>query len=122
MERADEVLAAREIDTGLAAERRVHHRQQARGNDDERDAAMPGRRQESGEISRHAAAKRHDDRVPPGSERQQPVLEPCLGLARLGSLAGRKRDERRDRTATFEPSYEAAGMEARHPRVGHDGP
>ncbi len=63
MKRADEILARRQIDAGLAADRRIDHREQGRRHLHEGDAAHPAGRAETGEIADHAAAEREDRRI-----------------------------------------------------------
>ena len=50
VERADEVLALGGVDAGLAADRRVDHAEQRRGQVDDLDPAQPGRRDEAGQV------------------------------------------------------------------------
>jgi hypothetical protein len=71
VERADHVLAARMVDRGLAAHRRVDLREQRRRHLDERHAALVGRGGEAGEVADHAAAERHDRGVPVAAVREQ---------------------------------------------------
>ena len=63
VERADHVLAARMIDAGLAADRRVDLREQRRRHLHEIDAALVAGGGESGDVADHAAAERHDGSV-----------------------------------------------------------
>ena len=57
MKGADQILAARRVDGGLAADRRIHLRQQGRRDLDEVDAALVDRRGEARQIADHAAAE-----------------------------------------------------------------
>ncbi len=57
MKGADQVLAGVGVDAGLAADRRVDHRQQRGRHVHDRHAAQPGRRGEAGDIGRGAAAQ-----------------------------------------------------------------
>ncbi len=63
MKRAEQVLALRRIDAGLAADRRIHLRQQRGRHLHEIHAAAQDRRREAGEIADHAAAERNDEIV-----------------------------------------------------------
>ena len=59
MERPDEVLARLGVDAGLAADRRVHHRQQRRRNVVDPHSPHPRRRDEAREIRGGAATETH---------------------------------------------------------------
>ena len=61
MKAADQVLAADQVDAGLAADGRVHLRQQRGGDLQDRDAAHEDRGEESGHVVDDAAAERDDD-------------------------------------------------------------
>ncbi len=58
MKRAEQVLALRRVDAGLAADRGIHLRQQRGRHLHEIDAAAQDRRCKAGEIADHAAAER----------------------------------------------------------------
>ena len=75
MKRADEILARRRVDAGLAADRRVDHREQARRHLHVRHAAHERRGDEAGEVADHAAAERDDRRVAPEAGGEQLVGE-----------------------------------------------
>ena len=60
---ADQVLAARMVDAGLAADCRVHLRQQRGRHLHERDAALVAGRRKPGEIADHSAAEREQGAV-----------------------------------------------------------
>ena len=62
VERSDHVLAERVIDAGLAADRRIHLREQRRRHLHERHPALVDRRGEAGDVADHAAAERHERR------------------------------------------------------------
>ena len=62
-ERADEVLALGQVDAGLAADRRVDHAEQRRGDVHDRHAAVPRGGGEAGDVGDHAAADGDDDVV-----------------------------------------------------------
>jgi len=64
VERSDQVLAGRQIRSGLAAHARVHLRQQSRRDGEERDTAHEDRREETGQVGDDAAAEAdHDARA-----------------------------------------------------------
>ena len=58
VKRPDQILAGPQIDTGLAADRAVHHREQRRRHLVAIDAAQIGRRGKSRQVPDHAAAHR----------------------------------------------------------------
>jgi hypothetical protein len=91
VERADQVLAGRQIDRGLAADRRVGHRDQRGRQVDDVDAAVQGRRDEAGEIADDAAAQREDraGAIEPGGDQRRG--QPAVLGQRLRRLAGRDR-------------------------------
>ena len=64
MERSDQVLALRQVDRGLAADRRIDLRDERRRDVDERDTAQVRRGEEPGGIAERAAADRDDRLVP----------------------------------------------------------
>ena len=94
---AYEVLALRQVDTGLAAHRGVHHCQHGGGDAEVRHAAQPAGRHETGQIG---------GRSPTDTDDQVGASETCFGqrppaldqyLGRLRGLAGRHPDaEHRD--------------------------
>ena len=87
MERADEILAARRVDAGLAADRGVDHREQRRRHLHDWDAAHVRRGDESGQVANDAAAERDDRRVAPEAGFEELVGEARPRLARLVRLA-----------------------------------
>ena len=91
-ERADEVLALREVDAGLAADRRVDHAEQRRRHVDDRHAAVPRGGGEPGDVGDHAAADGDHDVVagePDGGEPAGKRPRPSPG-----SCAARRRRSR----------------------------
>ena len=60
---ADQVLAARMVDAGLATDRRIHHGQQGGGHLHHGDAPQPGGGGETGHVADDAAAEGHDQRT-----------------------------------------------------------
>ena len=63
VERADEVLRRRQVDAGLAADRRVHLTHERRRHGDPREAAQVRGGREAGDVGGTAAAER-DERSP----------------------------------------------------------
>ena len=92
MEGADQVLAVRRVDAGLAADRGIDLRQQRRRDLHEVHAAPGDRGGEAGEVADDAAAERDDEvaALEPGLEqRPRPLAEP---RERFGRLAVRHDD------------------------------
>ena len=90
MEGADEILALRDVDRGLAADRGIDHRQQRGRQLHAIDAAHPAGCGESGHVADHAAAERIDAGVagcPHFRKRGDDAVEVVEGL---GALAGRQ--------------------------------
>ena len=89
VKRADQVLAARVIDPGLAADGRIDLRQQRRRHLHEIDAALVARGRKSGHVADDAAAECDDARVAiqpsadQGIEHLSQHLE-CLVLLAIG--------------------------------------
>ena len=91
MEGADHVLAARVIDRGLAADRRVDLREQ-RGRDlQERDAALIDGGGKACEVAHDPAAQGDEQRVAPAACREQGVEDAFQHLPALGLFAIRNR-------------------------------
>jgi hypothetical protein len=115
-----EVLRGGEIHAGLPPDRGVHHGEERRRNLDHGHAAVPRRREEAREVARHAAAERDEHGVPAHPEREQPVLEPRLHLARLAVLSRGERQEARPEPGRAQAQDESASVESRHGRVRDD--
>ena len=86
-ERADEVLALRQVDAGLAADRRVDHAEQRRGDVDDRHAAVPHGRGEPGDVGDHPAADADHDVVAGEAELGEATGQQLDRGQRLGRLA-----------------------------------
>ena len=95
MKRAEQVLAVRRVDAGLAADGGVHLRQQRRRYLHEIDAATDDRGGEAGEIADHAAAERHDQIVALDLRGDQPLADLLEHGVALGRLAFADDDARR---------------------------
>ncbi len=109
MKRAHEVLAGRRVDARLAPDRRVDHREEARGHLHVGNAAHVGRGNESREVADHAAAERDDGAVATKSGGEQLVAERGPRFTRLGPLAGRNREH--DRACLAERVANALGVQ-----------
>ncbi len=90
MEGADQVLAERGVDAGLAADRAVDLGQQTRRDLHEIDAAQQGRRGKAGQIADDAAAQGDEHRAALDAATEHPFGEPPEMLEVLGFLAGRQ--------------------------------
>ena len=95
MEGADQVLAVRRIDAGLAADRGIDLRQQGGRHLHEIDAAAQDRGREAGEIADHAAAERDDEIVALDLGRDQRLADLLETGIALGALAFVDDDARR---------------------------
>ena len=80
-ERADEVLPARVVDAGLAADGGVHHAEEGRGNVDEVDAAQAGRGGEAGQVGDDAAAEADDEVGAFDALADEPVVDAADGAS-----------------------------------------
>ncbi len=90
-DRADVVLALGQVNAGLAADRRVNHRQQGGGDVHQPDAALVGGGDEAGQVAHHAAPE-GDDRVGAAQAGRGGPAAQALDLGQgLGALAGRDR-------------------------------
>ena len=89
MERADQVLADGVIDAGLAADRRVDHGQQRRGDLNERKPAEDGGGGEARRIPDYAAAEGDERRVSVNGCAEDRVVDAVDRGDRLVVLAGR---------------------------------
>ncbi len=97
VERPDQVLAARMIDAGLAADRRVDLREQRRRHLDDADAAHVDRRGEAREVADHAAAERDHHALAVRAVLDQRIEDARHAVPALGALAVRQPDQRRAR-------------------------
>ncbi len=121
MERADEVLALRRIDAGLAADGGVHLRQQ-RGRDlHEAHAAAQDRRRKAGEVADDAAAQRDDEIAAFEAELEQALAQRLQLAKALGRLARRQRDRADVAAVLLQGRFQRAEMKARDVRVRDDG-
>ena len=107
VERADQVLAVRRVDRGLAADRAVDLRQQRRRHLYEVDAAQQGRGGKAGEVADDAAAERDQRRAALDAERQHVFAERREMREILGRLAGRQDDRVMRDACLVEPRLQA---------------
>ncbi len=89
VERADQILARRGVDRGLAADRTVDLRQQRGGQLHEAAAALEDRAGKAGQVADHAAAQREDMVAAFDTLIQQPVGQPGETVPALRCFAGR---------------------------------
>ena len=94
MERADEILAVRRVDAGLAADRGVDLRQQRGRHLHEIKPAPHAGRGKAGEIADHAAAQRDHQIIALDARRDQRVADLFEGGVVFRSLARRHDDVR----------------------------
>ena len=121
MERAEQVLALRRVDAGLAADGGIDLRQQRGRHLHEIDAAAQDRRRKAGEIADHAAAERNHQIVALDLGRDQrlgDLFEAGIGLRPLAFLdddsRGRNAGLGQRRSVGFQPVL-------CHGAVGDDG-
>ena len=117
MKGTNEVLAARMIDAGLAAHRRVHLGQQGGRHLHEGDAALVTGSGESGHVADHATAQRDDAGIAAESICDQHVEHARDVRERLVHLAIRQRHF--DAASRRERGGEPGGVQRAHGRIGH---
>jgi hypothetical protein len=120
-EGADEVLAGREVEAGLAADGGVHHGEQGGRHLHERDAAQPRGRDEAGEVADHAAAHGAHPRVAVAGGRRQAGVQIGPRGHRLAAFAGRHLEQQglhAERAPRLGDPLRMAGRG--HVGVGHD--
>ena len=93
VERAHQVLAAFQVHAGLAADGRVHLRQQSGGDLQHRNAAHEDGRQESRHVVHHAAAEGDDQARPVAAPRHQLFRHPLDAPQPLVLLAAGKQHD-----------------------------
>ena len=91
-EGTDHVLAGRMIDGRLAADRRVHLRQQGRRNLHKRRTALPAGSSKTGHVSDHPAAQCHQRRLTLGTHGNQGIKNAVERLPVLVRFAVRQDD------------------------------
>ena len=127
VERADEVLALRDVDRRLAADPGVDLADERRRHGDPRDAAEVGRGGEGREVGRRAAAER-DDRAAAVERQLRPEPlddgELLRGLARRAARASRRAGRRAppSRRAPWMPITVESATSATGPSPGTSSP
>ena len=121
VEGADQVLAQRRVDAGLAAHRGIDLGEQGRGCLDEADAAPERRRREAGEIADHAAAEGHHQVVALDPVGEEAVAHLCVDRIAFRGLARRHGDETGAQARRLQALAQAFTIEAHDRLVGHDG-
>ncbi len=119
VEAADQILAMRHIDAGLAADRTVDLRQKGRRNLQERHAAQQDRGGESGQVADHAAAEGEQRRRsfrPRIEYRREQLFQLREALA---ALARRHPVERMSQARRRQRVRQGFAMQLRHRLVGH---
>jgi hypothetical protein len=115
---SDQILAARMVDAGLAAHRRVHLGQQRRGHLDERDPALIAGGRKAGHVADHSAAERDDAGVAGESIGDQHIEHPGNIGESLVNLPVRKRHL--DATARRERGGKSGRVQRPHGGVRHE--
>src|SRR6266487_4737250 len=95
MDDTEEILSIVRIDSGLSADRAIHHCKQGRRNLDVRNTAMINRRDESGDVADHSAAETDYERQPIQSCGNHLLADHAGLLERLRFLACWNRDQHR---------------------------
>ena len=121
MEGADQILAMRRIDSGLAADGGVDLRQQGRRNLHEARAAPHACGDEAGEIADDAAAKRDDEIASLDFRRQHLVADAAEDGKRLRGFARLNDDRHVAHASVFQALLQSRQMQPRDILVGHDG-
>ena len=120
MKDADEVLALRRVDAGLAADRTVDLREQRRRDLNEANAATQDAGGKAGKIADDAAAERHDEVAAFETQFQQPLRQRCEIAKAFRRLAGLHHDRTGKEAFRLEAFFERREMVARNVFVGHD--
>ena len=113
IEGADQVLAHRHVDPGLAADRAVDLGQQGRRDLHEIDPAQQGRRGKAGHVADDAAAQGHQHRAALDAAGQDVLDQPGEMAEILGLLAGRQHDD-----LLRDPGFGEAVVQRRQPMLG----
>ena len=121
MKRADQVLAERRIDAGLAADRAIHLGKQGGRDLDQRNPATQDCGSEAGQVTDHAAAECQDGVVPLDAGAEQSVAQLGeLGEA-LAGLSGRQHDGVMNDGRSGEARLQLRKMQSGNRGIGHDG-
>ena len=121
VESPDEVLARRQIDAHLAADRAVHLRQKRRRHLHEGNASQVGRGHKTRQIAHHTAAEGHDERPALKMLDHEFVVAELNGSQALGGFAGRHSDEDGLKASIGQSRVGGPGIEGSNVAVGNDG-
>ena len=120
VEGADEVLALRRVDPGLAADRAVDLGEERRRKLHEADAPAQDRGGEAGEITDHPAAEGHHQVVAADLLGDQPLHRALEAGPALRRLPRRQLQDRRLDPGFGQPRPERRQVQRGHPRLGQD--
>jgi hypothetical protein len=120
VEGADQVLAVRRVDAGLAADRGIDLRQQGGGDLHEAHAAAHGRRREARQVPDDAAAERHHEVAALDAGGQDAVADPRPDVEGFRRLAGRDGDHRGGEAVRLEGPRQRLPVEGADMAVGDD--
>ena len=122
VEGAQQVLALRGIDTGLATHRTIDLRQQRGRALHEGQAAQDGGGGEAGQITHHATAQRHHRHAAVRPRGQNGLHHPLILRHGFGTLAGRHQAFHGDAEARLgQPGAQGGQMQRRHRLIGDNG-
>ncbi len=121
VERADEVLARRQVHAGLAADGRVHHREHGGGYLHVRNAAMQRRGDEAAQVAGDAAAQRHDGGIAAETRGDHPVAQVGPRVTHLVPLAGREDERSGGESVRFQQGAHPLAVQRGHATVGDHG-
>ena len=115
MESADQILTARMIHAGLAADRRIHLRQQGRRNLDEIDAALIARGGKPRDVAHDATAQRQHTGIATEAVGHQHIENARDVGQRLERFAVGQ--DALDDSPVRKPSLDGVGVERRYGRI-----
>src|SRR5712692_9751210 len=121
MKSADHVFPERMVDRGLAADRRIHLREERRGNLDVLHAALIGGGGKAGQVPDHSAPESDESTVAPAALLEQRIEDrveraPVLVFLPIGDHDADHLDP-----PAGEGAGEALHEKRRNRRIGHDG-
>ena len=120
MKDADEVLALRRIDAGLAADGAIDLSQERRRDLHEADAATEDARREARKVANDAAAERHDEVAAFEAKFQKAFRKDCQIAEAFCPFARRHHDRTGEQSFRFEAVFERCKMVPGDVLVGHD--
>ncbi len=123
MEQADQILALRRVDAGLAADRAIHLRQQGRRRLHEIDAAQQNAGGETNEVADDAAAQRDQQGAALDAEREDAFAQVAQMSEVLRLFARRQNDGVVSNAGSAERGGKGAEVQARDALIAdHDHP